>query len=46
VAAPFHINPVTIAVGIAIFVAACGAFIAWIMNGVERRARRNDPRRG
>jgi DnaJ-like protein len=46
VATPFHINPVTILVGIAIFVTVCGAFIAWIMNGVERRARRNDAKRG
>jgi hypothetical protein len=42
VATPLHINPVTILVGIAVFVTLCGAFIAWIMNGVERRARRND----
>jgi DnaJ-like protein len=46
VATPFHINPVTILVGIAVFVTVCGAFIAWIMNGVERRARRNDAGRG
>jgi hypothetical protein len=42
VATPFHINPVSIAISIAIFIAACGAFTAWIMNGVERRAREDD----
>jgi curved DNA-binding protein CbpA len=41
-ATPLRVNPMTIGVGIAVFVAACGAFVAWIMNGVERRARAND----
>jgi hypothetical protein len=44
-AATLHINPVTIVLGIVIFITACGALIAWIMNGVERRARDNDARR-
>jgi hypothetical protein len=41
----FHINPMTITVCVALFIAACGAFVAWIMNGVERRARQNGARR-
>jgi DnaJ domain len=41
----FYIDPVTITVCVALFVAACGTFIAWIMNGVERRAREDDAKR-
>jgi hypothetical protein len=44
-ATPFHINPMTIVLAIAVFVTACGGVIAWIMNGVERRARANDGKR-
>jgi len=36
---PFRLSPTSILFGIVAFVASCGAVMAWIMNGVERRAR-------
>src|ERR1700730_13463413 len=45
-AAPFLVRPMTIILGLVVFIGACGAFVAWIMNGVERRARRDDAERG
>jgi hypothetical protein len=36
----------TIILGLVAFIGACRAFVAWIMNGMERRARRDGAERG
>jgi curved DNA-binding protein CbpA len=45
-AAPVLVSPMTIILGLVVFIGSCGAFVSWIMNGVERRARRDDVKRG